>query len=449
MTRSNIQNSFRVMNLPVFPQVHEDGSAPDPDELVFSPNELLGGFLVGKENRLAELATHFANEGVPIFDRPLGDRAVEPLVEAAREPSRADVEMLFSSAVKNASPQVPSDVNILFEQETFNRLSSAAGGPIVLGYKPLETIPFLAPLVFYGPSGSGKTRLVEGICQRRRLLYPRQTLYYLSAFDFSQALNDAIRRDQTELFGQLFSQASVVAIENADMLATREAAQIAFLPMLDAAIKARKLIVLTFSQIPTSIPGFLPDLAARFSAGLLIPTYLPSNATREYAIDRVVQKLGLRIDFTARTLLIDRLPSTLGGICATLTQLAREFAAFSTPPTCENIQNYLARRNPVKDWTLDKIVKATAKYFAISVVEMRSKKRLKTLVLARKYVAFLARCLTKATLQEIGDQFSSRDHSTIVYSIREIEEALKTDEQTRHDLREIARMLDADDVLKL
>ena len=72
---------------------------------------------------------------------------------------------------------------------------------------------------------------------------------------------------------------------------------------------------------------------------------------------------------------------------------------------------------------------------------MRSPKRLKTLVHARKYVAFLARCLTGATLQQIGAQFSSRDHSTIIHSIHEIEELLSTSEQARHDLYEIAKIL--------
>ncbi len=449
MTRSNIQDSFRVMDLPVFPQISPDGSAPDPAALAFTPNELLGGFLVGPENRLAELATRFANEGVPVFDRALGDRAVEPIVDAAREPSRADVEFLFRSTGAARPQNLPKAVDLLYNPANFNRLSATTGGPNIIGYRPLEELTHLAPLVFYGPSGSGKTRLVEGICQRRRILYPKKTLYYLTAFDFAQALNDAIRQDKTELFGQLFSQANVIAIENADVLSTREAAQIAFLPLLDAAIKARKLVILTFSQIPSAINGFLPDLAARFSSGLLVPTNLPSRETKEYVLDKVVQKLGLKLDSATRTLLADRFPSTIGSGCAVLTQLAREMAAFTTPPTYDNVQNYLARRNPVRNWTLERIVKTTAKYFSISVVEMRSKKRLKTLVLARKYVAFLARYLTKATLQEIGDQFSSRDHSTIVYSIREIEEALKTDDQTRQDLRVIVKALDAEDVLKL
>ena len=75
---------------------------------------------------------------------------------------------------------------------------------------------------------------------------------------------------------------------------------------------------------------------------------------------------------------------------------------------------------------------------------MRSPKRHKTLVLARQYVAYLARLLTNATLRQIGAQFSSRDHSTIVHAIHEIEEALSKSEQARYDLHQLLKLLNAE-----
>ena len=447
--KSDFQDLYRTLQLPVFPQTNDENKEDDwSNNARFSPNELLGGFLVGPENRLAELATRLAAEGTPVFDRPLGAAPIEPLVAANREPSRADVEFLLQSNLVASSESFLSDLpggaSLLFDKERFNRLSIVSGGPLILGYRRFEEIPFLAPLVFYGPSGSGKTRLVEGICQRRRLLEPRKTLYYLSASEFSQALNDAIRREQTELFRSLFHQASVIAIENADVLVAREVAQLEFLPMLDAAVKMRKLVVLTFSKLPNTIPGLLPDLAARLSSGLLIPTNLPTKETRSVAVERIAQKLGLQLDPETQKMCVERLPAPLGGLCAALVQAAREFATFRLKPTSDNMREYLDRRNPLKQWTLDQLVHTVAKYFSVSVVEMRSKKRLKTLVLARKYFALLARYLTDATLQKIGAQLSSRDHSTILYSVRELEETLQNDEQARHDLREILRRLNAE-----
>lgn len=446
MTQPVDSNLYHILQLPSFPRPQESEGEGKQGDTSFSTADLLGGYLAGPENRLAELAARFVMEGTPIFDRPVGDKKSSALASANGERSRADVEFLLSAA-SNAkqSEAVSQGLNLLFDQARFNEFAKQSGEPEIVEYRRFEEVPYLSPLVFYGPSGSGKTRLLEGICQTRRLQEPRKTLYYLSANEFSQALNDAIRRDQAQLFRDLFNRASVVALENCDILSMRETAQIEFLPMLDSALKSRKLVVMTFSQLPSTISGLTPDFVARLSSGLLIPTRLPSRETREFAINRVSERLGLRLDPATFELCVERLPSALSGICASLVQAAREFSTFHTPMTVENMRDYLQRRNPTPEWTLERIIKTVAKYFSVSIVEMRSPKRHKTLVLARQYVAYLARLLTNATLRQIGAQFSARDHSTIVHAIHEMEETLLKSEQARYDLLQLLKLLNAED----
>ena len=434
-------NTCRTLNLPLF-QRNDAENAPD----AFSPEVLLGGVLLGAENRLAELATRFVCDGAPIFDRPVGS------VESGaprRATSRADVEYLLSRFGSSDEDVSPDAIDLLYDRTNYNRIAAKNNAPQIVDYQRFEDVPFLSPLVFYGPSGSGKTRLVEGICQTRRSLEPKRILYYLSATDFSRALVDAIRREQTELFRRLFIQASVVVIEDIDALATRETAQSEFPPLLDALLSARKLVVLTSSQRPNEIPGLLPDLAARLSSGLLIPVNLPSRETRTVAFHRVAEKLGLQLDSKSRDLCLERFPLNLGGFCASLVQFARETATFHTNVSYESALEYVERRNPEREWTLSDVVKAVAKYFSVSIVDMRGKKRYKTLALARKYVAYLARRLTDATLKEIGEQFSARNHSTIIHAIRDVESLLETDEQARRDLAEIVKALNAQRVVEI
>ena len=204
----------------------------------------------------------------------------------------------------------------------------------------------------------------------------------------------------------------------------------------------RKLVVLTFSKLPNTIPGLLPTLlqGSRPDCSSRLIS-LQRNAQRSRR--KIAQKLGLQLDPETQRY-ASKGSQPLGGLCAALVQAASEFATFRLKPTSDNMREYLDRRNPLQQWTLDQLVHTVAKYFSVSVVEMRSKKRLKTLVLARKYFALLARYLTDATLQEIGAQLSSRDHSTILYSVRELEETLQNDEQARHDLREILRRLNVE-----
>lgn len=456
----------RVLALPFFPAVSDDGVALDPDP--FSPNALLGGFVSGPENRLAELAVRFAVDGVPIFERPLGETF--PSNDAARPdgaPSRDDLETLFREAASGATD---ADFDAIFDRRAVRVADRASerrptlfsldgddetdaasrrSTPRVVGWRPLEEASFFTPLVFYGPSGSGKTRLVEGICQSRRLAEPNKTLYYLSGIDFARSLTNAIRRDQTQIFRTLLGQANVVAIENADVLADRDAAQSEFLPILDAAARERKLVIVTFSKNPNEIPGFSPELAARLGAGLLIPTRFPTRETKRFIVERAAAKLGLRLDEATVDFCVDNSPASVGAVCGTLVQAAQEFSSRTRSPSPENFRALVEARNPEPTWTLDRVLKAVAKQFSVSVVEMRSKKRSKTLVLARNVVFYLARKLTDATFQEIGREFSNRDHSTTLRGARDVAEALETDAELRYQVREIVEKLRAEDRVEL
>ncbi|MBQ1278496.1 MAG: AAA family ATPase [Thermoguttaceae bacterium] len=457
----------RVLALPFFPAVSDDGVALELDP--FSPNALLGGFVSGPENRLAELAVRFAVDGVPVFERPLGETFGDN--EAARldgAPSRDDLETLFRQA---ASGETDADFNAIFDSRAVrvaartperpptlfplddetneNAAAPRRSTPAVVGWRPLEEASFFTPLVFYGPSGSGKTRLVEGICQSRRLSEPNKTLYYLSGADFARSLTNAIRRDQTQIFRTLLGQARVVAIENADVLAERDAAQSEFLPILDAAAREQKLVIVTFSKNPNEIPGFSPELAARLGGGLLIPTRFPTRETKRFIVERAAAKLGLRLDEATVDFCVDNSPSSVGGVCGTLVQAAQEFASRTRSPSPENFRALVEARNVEPTWTLDRVLKAVAKQFSVSVVEMRSKKRSKTLVLARNVVFYLARKLTDATFQEIGREFSNRDHSTTLRGARDVAEALETDAELRFHVREIVEKLRAEDRVEL
>lgn len=444
METLNIHANFRLLQLPSFPaSTEEDASRPKASP--FSPEELLGGFLIGPENRLMELAFRLAVDGVPLFDRPLGESYLDSSLQKRFETTRADVEFMLTATSAGK-------IDRFFQKpQPLNSEGSSLPEeyPRILSYSKLESCSFLTPLVFYGPTGTGKTKTIEGICQSKRTLEPQKTLYYLSALEFSRALVDALRRDQIQLFRSLFAQARVIAIEDADLLAEKESVQHEFLPMLDEAILSQKLVILSFSKNPASIKGFIPDLAARFSSGLLIPTSFPSPETRRHIVSQLSQKLSLALDPRVVELCIEKLPSTIASICSSMLQGVQEATLARIPLTIDFWDAFLTRRNPKTTWTLERILKTVAKYFGVSVVDLRSKKRTKSLVQARQCVVFLARRLTNATFQEIGRQFSNRDHSTMTHASNEMEEALTKDAELKFHLKEIASLLQAQDTLSL
>ncbi len=445
MTSLDGRNAFRVLKLPKLP-ISQDGShkAASP----FDVESLLDGFVFAPENRVAELAVNLVLHGVPVFDRPIGAAKLTAVASRERVPSRADVEILLDAA-RSDSPKYDSVFqrisSPIFNRDAFNAQRSDADEPSILDYVPFEQVGFLSPLVFYGPSGVGKSRLVEGICGRRRELKPHETIYRLSGSDFSNALLDAIRRDQTQLFRSLFGQANVVALENAELLALNESAQREFLPMLDAALKARKLIVLTFSQRPAEIRGFTADLLARVEAGTLVQVNKPTTETKRFVIQAVSQKLRIGLDDDALDACAQFAPSLIEPLCAAFVQAVRDLRAAKTELTPQNLTEFFQRRDPPQTLTLERITKVVSKELSVSIVAMRGKKRLRSLAFARQCVVFFARRLTDSTYAQIGAAFSRRNHATMIHAENELIEQIQSDPEVRRIVQRIAQALRVDD----
>ncbi|MDO5308662.1 MAG: DnaA/Hda family protein [Planctomycetia bacterium] len=435
----------------------DEQNTEDPTKEQFSPETLLGGFLVPEENRLPELATRMAMDGVPVFDRPLGDY---PLDKLFGEPtSHADVELLLRVSDRVSSNNLslytreddpaPTTPHPLYNSAEFNARRPSKDWPKIVGYQPLEEVEYLQPLVFYGPSGSGKSRLIQGICQTRRLRRPQDVVYYVSAMDFANAILNALRKDQMQLFRSLFHQAKVVAIENAEYLVGRDTAQEEFLALLDSAIKAHALVILSFSKSPVKISGLNPDLSARLASGILAPTQLPSEATRRAIIDAVATRLALNLDEQTRAFCVARLPRSIGGVCASLVQIAQERALTRQKASLNFVRDLLERRNPSPTWSSQQIIRTTARYFGVSVTEMRGKKRLTSLVQARRIAIYLIRRLLGAPYAEIARQFSDREPATILHAERVVVKGIETDSRLQENIREIVAQLKAEDQIEI
>ena len=138
MARPNSPNLYHDLEIPTSLNENNADAVPNP----FSPEELLGGFLIGPENGLAELAYRLAADGVPIFDRPIGLSSLDPVEAAVQEHSRADVEILLHAAQDGLLGSVLDQPNgakisasILFDMATFNASRRPPETPSILGYR--------------------------------------------------------------------------------------------------------------------------------------------------------------------------------------------------------------------------------------------------------------------------------------------------------------------------
>ncbi|MBA4017592.1 MAG: hypothetical protein C0483_10505 [Pirellula sp.] len=298
-------------------------------------------------------------------------------------------------------------------------------------------------LVLHGPSGTGKTHLVETLLAQWSARLPEYAAVALSGSEFAEQYADAVEHDRIDGFQSRVRSADLFVLEDAGKLAAKSPAQWELLHTLDALEQRGAYVVLTLDAPPQTYDLFLPGLIGRLTAGFVFPLASPSQATRRALLAELATARGLTIDPKALDLLAADRETTVRELRGTLASLEaealdharREAAKTLFPlrpgevPTIDLaiVRRFLANHGGGEGPTLKQIVEQTARHFGLRAADLKSGSRRRSVVTARDTAVFLARRLTKKSLQEIGEYFGGRDHTTILHSCRKLEAADELD----------------------
>lgn len=386
------------------------GPAPTPiTELVASSPRrapTLDDFAAGEENLL----------GLRAVERLLDDAVARAAMSSTREPA--------SGAAVSVDDAVRND-----------------GG---------ETSDSTGPLVLHGPSGTGKSHLCEALIAEWQRRMPASVVAHLGASEFAERFADAVEDDRIETFRSQLREADLFVLENVGKLATKPTAQRELLYTLDALEARGARVVATFDASPQRLDTLLPGLVGRLSGGVVVALVPPSVASRRAILERLVKLRGIEIEEKALDLLagdVEKTVPELRGILTTLHALAaQEFAENVKSRTDASIdtpfvRRYLEQRSEAAAPALKAIAEQSARRYGLTVADLKSGSRRRTVVAARDTAIFLARRLTTKSLQEIGDFFGGRDHTTILHSCRKLEQTSESDPETREAIDAIRRKL--------
>jgi chromosomal replication initiator protein len=317
-----------------------------------------------------------------------------------------------------------------------NRLAEVAV-QAVLG----ETDRGYCPIVFYGPSGTGKSHLAVGLATAWKACFRREPVIYVTAVDFARGLGDAIQTKTVDDFTAQYRRVSLLVLEDVGHLAGKEAAQRELMFTLDALSDAQSRVVLTSGVIPSELEGISAGLRGRLTAGLAVPLVPPSRDSRFVILRLVAESRGFELSEAAAGLLADSLSVTapeLFGAAAELEMLARiDGGAIDV----KAVERYLVERNGTEQPSIHEIALGTAKHFSLTLKELRGPSRRRAVATARAVAMYLARSLTTESLQQIGQYFGRRDHTTVSHSCQKTEERLEIEPDVRRAVFELQKLL--------
>ena len=312
-----------------------------------------------------------------------------------------------------------------FIADTNNRIVPVATKAFVAGQLPL--------LLLVGPTGSGKTAILDCLSQDLTSSFVKQT-----AADFFHQYVRAIDTDSLpELFASLTTDVTFL-LDDLHHLLGKEQVQIFLGSLLDEAANLGNQVVLTCRSLPQEA-GFLPRFASRLSGGLTVQLNSPSNETRRNLINVYATQLGLQLTDDALDLLVTNLSGTVTAIHHHVTQLHLHFGG--KPVAAVECQRYLNDSDFNTTHTPKDIISCVARYYQLRLSDFTGSSRRHAVAAPRSIAMYLCRQYTSLSLQQIGDAFGGRDHTTVMHSCRKIESQLANDTATQLAIKELKRKL--------
>ena len=286
------------------------------------------------------------------------------------------------------------------------------------------------PLFIYGGSGLGKTHLLYAICNEIRKNSPAANILFTKGEYMANELIEAIQKGQTMEFRAKYRQVDVLLIDDIQFISGKVSTQEEFFHTFDALHQANKQIVLTSDRPPREIATLEERLRTRFEMGLLADIQPPDLETRIAIIRRKAQRLDIPITDDIAEYIAGQLKSNVRQLEGAVKCMRAQYLLAGEQPTLVTAQNAIRDiRNdsqPVPI-TVERIINEVARTMTVTPEDIRSTKRSAPISQARQVAAYVVRSITGLPMKAIGEEFGTRDHSTIVYAIQKVESRMAKD----------------------
>src|SRR5579871_2746549 len=285
------------------------------------------------------------------------------------------------------------------------------------------------PLFLYGGTGMGKTHLMHAIGRSLIQNHASMRVIYTSSERFMNEMISCIRTDRMQQFHHRYREADVLLIDDIHVLGTKERTQEEFFHTFNELHDHQKQIVISSDSPPKDIPGLVERLRSRFEWGLLADIQPPDLETKMAILDKKAEFDGVKLPEDVRTFMATRSRTNIRELEGALVKLIAYSSLTGAPITMNMAQQALKHmlHEQERRITIDSIQKATADKFNIKQSQLKEKNNSKDIVRPRQVAMYLVKELTQASLPEIGRAFGNKHHTTVIHSLRKIEEIRKSD----------------------
>ena len=293
------------------------------------------------------------------------------------------------------------------------------------------------PLFIYGGVGLGKTHLMQAIGQYVWAKRRNVKVIYVSSELFINEFIDAIQHSNLVKFRKRYRQADVLLIDDIQFLGGKERSQEEFFHTFNTLFDGHKQIVLSSDRPASEIANLEHRLVSRFEWGLTAELQPPDIETRHAILRKKADTMQIKLHEDVFQFLATRIRTNVRRLEGALMRVA-SFASLSgrelTKETVEHLLKDILQEEGRQSITIEQIQRRVAEHFDVRLADMTSKRRPASIAFPRQVAMYLARELTKASLNEIGDAFGGRDHGTVLHACKLVKKRIAEQNNIRQTI---------------
>ncbi len=299
------------------------------------------------------------------------------------------------------------------------------------------------PLFIYGGVGLGKTHIINAIGNAIVDKNPGMIVYYVSAEQFTNEVISSIRHEKMAELKEKYRNVDVLLIDDIQFISGKTTTQEEFFHTFNSLYEKQRQIVISSDRSPMEIADITDRLRSRFSMGLIADIQPPEVETKVAIIYKKADAEKLSINDEVAYFIATKIKSNIRELEGCLIKLGAHASLTGMPIDINMAKNVLKDliSEDDKPITVETIQKAVCEYFGIKAQELKTKKRTKEVANARQIAMYIAKQLTQLSLSEIGRCFGGKDHATVIYACKQIEDKRSRDENLNKSIENIIKKL--------
>ncbi|MBI4445612.1 MAG: chromosomal replication initiator protein DnaA [Acidobacteria bacterium] len=319
-----------------------------------------------------------------------------------------------------------------------NQFANAAA--LAVAERPSKTYN---PLFIYGGVGLGKTHLMHAIGHCVKQHSPHLRLTYMSSERFMNELINSIRYDKTVLFREKYRNIDVLLMDDIQFLAGKERTQEEFFHTFNALYDAQKQIVISSDSPPKQIPTLEERLHSRFEWGLIADLQPPDLETKVAILKKKAELEGVALNNEVALFIANNIRSNVRELEGSLVRLVAYSSLTGQEITLTLAKSVLKNIVEPNSRTIcvELIQKIVAEHFSLKPSDLKAKNNSRRISEPRQIAMFLCKELVGSSLPQIGKDFGGKHHTTVLHSIRKVEQLKTRDLKLNNTLNKLISLL--------